>query len=63
MTLISIEELSRELAVPIDFLNELIAKDILTPYGGKARLGEPRFSRSNIQIIKDKLRQHNPQTV
>jgi hypothetical protein len=63
MTLLSVEELSRELSVSIELLHELIAKEVLTPYGGKARLGEPKFSRTNIQIIKEKLRPFKPHLI
>jgi len=56
MTLITVEELSLLLSVPTELLNELIAKEILTPFGGKARLGEPRFSRNNINIIRERVR-------
>lgn len=53
MTLLSLNELSKELSVPIELIEELIARQILTPYGGKARLGEPRFSRKNIPTIRE----------
>jgi hypothetical protein len=55
MYLISLDDLAKELSVSIDTLRELIEKQILTPYGGNARLGEPRFSKTNISYIRDKI--------
>lgn len=55
MTLLSLEELSNELSVPTKFIEDLIEKQIITPYGGRARLGEPRFSRKNIPTIRKQI--------
>lgn len=55
MTLLSLEELSNELSVPMEFIEDLIEKQIITPYGGRARLGEPRFSRKTIPNIREKI--------
>ncbi|MFA6470475.1 MAG: hypothetical protein WCU00_00430 [Candidatus Latescibacterota bacterium] len=62
MTLLSLEELSRELSVPLEFITELIKREIITPYGGKARLGEPRFSVKAVPEIRAKISGHIPQT-
>ena len=62
MTLLSIEELSRELAVPLEFITELIKREIITPYGGKARLGEPRFSVKAVPEIRAKISSYIPRT-
>jgi len=43
MTLLSVKELSEELSVSTEFIKELIDKQVITPYGGRARLGEPVF--------------------
>lgn len=56
MPLLSIEELSRELAVPAEFITELINRELITPHGGRARLGEPRFSSTAIPHIRSKVR-------
>jgi hypothetical protein len=63
MTLLSLEELSRELSVPLEFIIELIKREIITPYGGKARLGEPRFSMKAVPEIRDKISTFNPRTL
>ena len=55
MRLLSVEELSRELAVPSDYLRELIDKNIIIPFGGRARLGEPKFSPRSLSVIRSKL--------
>ncbi len=55
MSLISIEELSQELSVPADFLADLVTREVIIPYGGRARLGEPRFSRSSVPGLKSKV--------
>ena len=61
MPLVSLEELSKELSVPCEHLKELIKKKIITPYGGRARLGEPRFSTRKLPDIRAKLRSYpNP---
>ena len=55
MALLSLKELSQELYVPIELIEKLIDKQIITPYGGKARLGEPKFSSKNIFVIREKI--------
>jgi hypothetical protein len=52
MTLLSVKELSEELSVSAEFIKELIDKQVITPYGGRARLGEPRFSRTTIATLR-----------
>jgi hypothetical protein len=56
MPLLSIEELSRELAIPVEFITELINREVITPYGGRARLGEPRFSSRAIPHLRSKVK-------
>jgi len=56
MALLSLQELSLELSVSIDLIEELIERQIITPYGGKARLGEPRFSRATIPNLRKKIK-------
>ena len=56
MSLLSIEELSREIAIPVEFIAELINREVITPYGGRARLGEPRFSSKSIPHIRSKVK-------
>ena len=58
MSLLSVEELSRELSVSSSQISELIDKNIIVPYGGKARLGEPRFSHRSVAKIKALLMLH-----
>ena len=60
MALLSVMELSTELSVSIELIEELIDKKIITPYGGKARLGEPRFSQNTIQSIRKKIENFQP---
>mgnify|MGYP000872182062 CR=1 FL=1 len=55
MSLISIEELSQELSVPADFLADLVTREVIIPYGGRARLGEPRFSRASVPVLRTKV--------
>ena len=55
MHLLSLAELAQELSVPQETIARLITLNILIPYGGKARLGEPRFSRRNLPEIRAKL--------
>ncbi len=55
MPLLSLKELSQELSVPTEFIEDLINRQIITPYGGKARLGEPRFSHKTIPNIRKKI--------
>ena len=58
MPLITIDELSLELSMPRESLIELIDQHVITPYGGRARLGEPRFSTQALPDLKTKLRHH-----
>lgn len=58
MSLISLDELSKELSVPSKSIKELIDKKIITPYGGRARLGEPKFSTRTLPEIRAKLKNH-----
>ncbi|MCE5248976.1 hypothetical protein LLG96_02020 [bacterium] len=58
MPLLSIMELAQELSVPQETINRLINQKIIIPYGGKARLGEPRFSTNKLQDIRNKLRDY-----
>lgn len=58
MTLLSIEELSTELSVPAEFLQDLISRQILIPYGGRARLGEPRFSTQALPYLRNAIQSH-----
>ena len=55
MPLLSLKELSNELSVPAEFIEDLIKKHIITPYGGRARLGEPRFSHNTIPNLREKI--------
>ncbi|MFC1573738.1 hypothetical protein ACFL30_00980 [Candidatus Latescibacterota bacterium] len=55
MSLLSLSELAYELSVPKEYLSKLIKQQVIIPYGGKARLGEPRFSTNNISEIRAKL--------
>ncbi len=55
MALLSVEELSRELSVSMDFIRDLISREVIIPYGGRARLGEPRFSAETIPQIRRKV--------
>ncbi len=55
MALLSLIELSKELSIPLELIEELISKDIIIPYGGRARLGEPRFSRNSLSFIREKI--------
>jgi len=59
MALLSLEELSRELSVPLELIEEMISKEVLTPYGGRARLGEPRFSSMSISDIREQIQHFN----
>ena len=59
MPLLSLDELSKELSVSCECIKELIDKQIITPYGGRARLGEPRFSTRTLPDIRTKLKNHN----
>ena len=52
MALLSLEELSLELSVSKQLLEDLITQHIITPYGGRARLGEPRFSHTTLPTLK-----------
>ena len=55
MALLSVEELSRELSVPMEFIRDLITREVIIPYGGRARLGEPRFSVEALPQIRHKM--------
>ena len=55
MTLLSLKELSQELSIPLELIQDLILKEVITPYGGKARLGEPRFSRNSLSHIREQI--------
>lgn len=52
MTLLSLSELAKELSVSKESITTLIDKEIITPYGGSARLGEPRFSTTKLSDIR-----------
>ena len=56
MPLLSLEEISRELCVSCEFIKKLIDRKIIIPYGGSARLGEPRFSTRTISNLREKVR-------
>ena len=58
MPLLSLKDLSTELSVPCESIKELIDKNILIPYGGRARLGEPKFSSRTLPDIRAKLKSH-----
>ena len=55
MSLMSLEELSRELSLPLELILDMIHREIITPYGGRARLGEPRFSRKSLSHIRKQI--------
>ena len=55
MALLSVEDLSRELSVPMEFIRDLISREVIIPYGGRARLGEPRFSAEAVPQIRHKV--------
>jgi len=55
MPLLSLAELAHELSVPQETIARLITQNVLIPYAGKARLGEPRFSTRNLSEIRAKL--------
>ena len=58
MSLITLDDLSKELSIPSKSIKELIDKKIITPYGGRARLGEPKFSTRTLPEIRAKLKNH-----
>jgi len=60
MALLSIEELSQELSVSEEFLRELITRQVIIPYGGRARLGEPRFSLQSLPHLRNMIKSHLP---
>ncbi len=60
MALLSIEELSQELSVSEEFLRELITRQVIIPYGGRARLGEPRFSLHSLPHLRNMIKSHLP---
>ncbi len=55
MSLLSVQEVSLQLSVSTDVIEELIEKKIITPYGGRARLGEPRFSSKSLVQIREQI--------
>jgi predicted DNA-binding protein YlxM (UPF0122 family) len=55
MPLLSVKELSKELSVSEELIHDLIKRNEIVPWGGRARLGEPRFSTQRITQIKEKL--------
>ena len=55
MALLSIEEVSQELSVSVDLIRRLIENRIIIPYGGKARLGEPRFAQTMLPSLREKI--------
>ena len=67
MALLSIEELSQELSVSAEFLEDLISRQVIIPYGGRARLGEPRFSTQALPhlraMIRDQFLDHAPRSL
>ena len=58
MSLLSFEELAEALSVPEELLRELVARKVLIPYGGRARLGEPRFSIQALPHIRDTVQNY-----
>lgn len=58
MPLLTLSELSQELSVSKEVIAKLIDDNIITPYGGKARLGEPRFSRRSLDRIRTTVIHH-----
>ena len=60
MPLLSINDLSRELSVSIELIEDLVKRRIITPHGGRARLGELRFSRNSIPVIRRKIEEYIP---
>jgi hypothetical protein len=60
MPLLSIAELSQELSVPQEVIAQLITQNVIIPYGGRARLGEPRFSTRSLPELKAKLCSFSP---
>ncbi len=60
MLLLSINELSHELSVPTEVIEDLVERRIITPHGGRARLGELRFSRNSIPVIRRKIAEFVP---
>jgi len=61
MPLLSISELAKELSVSKESITKLIDQEIITPYGGRARLGEPRFSTKKLSDIRTKVLNHTNQ--
>jgi hypothetical protein len=55
MPLLSIREVSHQLSVSPDVIEDLIRKNVLIPYGGRARLGEPRFSTQSLAEIRERI--------
>jgi hypothetical protein len=59
MALLSVEDLSRELSVSEEFITDLIDRQVITPYGGRARLGEPRFSSQALPHLRSMMKTLN----
>lgn len=59
MPLLSLSDISRELSVSRDLIEELIEQKVITPFGGRARLGEPRFSTRTLPDIRAELLRRN----
>ncbi|MFC1538742.1 hypothetical protein ACFL6H_04900 [Candidatus Latescibacterota bacterium] len=55
MPLLSINDLSQELSISKEVIEDLIKKQIITPHGGRARLGELRFSHKIVPNIRKKI--------
>jgi hypothetical protein len=55
MPLLSINDLSQELSIPKKLIEDLVKRHIITPHGGRARLGELRFSRNTLPKIRKKI--------
>jgi hypothetical protein len=53
--LLSVQEVSLQLSVPAAVIEDLIEKKIITPYGGRARLGEPRFSSKSLAELREQI--------
>ena len=62
MPLLSLSELAKELSVSKESITKLINQEIITPYGGRARLGEPRFSTKKLSDIRTKVFNHTNQS-
>ena len=58
MPLLSLEELAREIDIPVSIIRELIDDNIIIPHGGRARIGEPRFSFRAVPHIRKQVKLH-----